>query len=485
METGLVNLKAELHKKRTEIKQFKTGERGLFSKASGPKKVRKPDRVNSGVDSRAAKDLHEVSQETPSEAQAKAILEEKADLYQKLHSGVEVLENDSLNEKFLINFQKKIIDKVLHKKKFEEEKKQGELEKENPDEYLADGPEDEWVEYTDALGRTRECMRKDLADMKQRDREIMGLDEDEEKKTSDCEEEQYQDWAQHMQRTKWEQQEAENRVKPNLHYQDVLFDEARSHGVGYVKLSGDAEKRKTQLDLLTQLRSDMEQAAAAKSVSDAKKKKLMDIRLAKVKQRKRLKMGLPMTETIEDKLKTPQLSDDEGDDVVNPQIPIATPEHQSQEVSTTVKESVTKKTSTREWDIGKSGVSSLTQEEWVERNRCQRNKEFAPPSVYKSSGRDRHKRQRSDTDFGRDSFNKPDDRDQGQNSSSTQFWSSSLNSQSCRDEEMDEPRINEFAPPATYEYYGPSSKGNRNKPKKTDLDDAINQGLAYYRSKTQ
>lgn len=37
--------------------------------------------------------------------QHRTILEEKAALYEKLKSGVEVLEDDSLNQKFLINFQ--------------------------------------------------------------------------------------------------------------------------------------------------------------------------------------------------------------------------------------------------------------------------------------------------------------------------------------------------------------------------------------------
>lgn len=37
--------------------------------------------------------------------QHRTILEEKAALYERLKSGVEVLEDDNLNQKFLINFQ--------------------------------------------------------------------------------------------------------------------------------------------------------------------------------------------------------------------------------------------------------------------------------------------------------------------------------------------------------------------------------------------
>ena len=33
-------------------------------------------------------------------------------------------------------------------------------------------PDDEWVEYTDALGRSRKCLKKDLPDLVRNDKEL-------------------------------------------------------------------------------------------------------------------------------------------------------------------------------------------------------------------------------------------------------------------------------------------------------------------------
>ena len=43
--------------------------------------------------------------------------------------------------------------------------------------YPASRPDEEWVEYTDALGRTRQCMKKDLKTLQRQDREMV-RDED-------------------------------------------------------------------------------------------------------------------------------------------------------------------------------------------------------------------------------------------------------------------------------------------------------------------
>ena len=40
-------------------------------------------------------------------------------------------------------------------------------------------------------------------------------------------------------RQKWEKEEMENLKKDNLHYGDVLFDEARAHGAGFYAFSKD------------------------------------------------------------------------------------------------------------------------------------------------------------------------------------------------------------------------------------------------------
>ena len=51
-------------------------------------------------------------------------------------------------------------------------------------------------------------------------------------------------------RQKWEQEEEENLRKTKLHYRDVLYDEARTHGAAFYNFSRDESKRTEELDNL-------------------------------------------------------------------------------------------------------------------------------------------------------------------------------------------------------------------------------------------
>jgi hypothetical protein len=46
-----------------------------------------------------------------------------------------------------------------------------------------------------------------------------------------------------MIRKKWEKDEEENMKKPDLHYGDVLFNEARTHGAAFYNFSRDEATR--------------------------------------------------------------------------------------------------------------------------------------------------------------------------------------------------------------------------------------------------
>lgn len=118
----------------------------------------------------------------------------------------------------------------------------------------------------------------------------------------------------------------------------------------------------------------------------------------------------------------------------------------------------------REWDLGKDGVTStLTQEEWVLRQRSQRSQEFAPPSSYqpragKSHGHTGLSQSQSYEDTMRESP-PPDPK-----------------------EPLRDKRVPEFAPPATHDYYGPSiTKGRRPQKSTSDVEAAISKGLAHLR----
>ena len=107
-------------------------------------------------------------------------------------------------------------------------------------------PDDEWVEYTDALGRSRKCLKKDLPDLVRNDKELYKYKEEvkihlsysrlvssvkfgilfslqearerelEEAKAADLMSE---DMRRELLRQKWEKEEEENLQKRNVHYQ--------------------------------------------------------------------------------------------------------------------------------------------------------------------------------------------------------------------------------------------------------------------------
>ncbi|KAK3877326.1 hypothetical protein Pcinc_017949 [Petrolisthes cinctipes] len=405
MESGLLGLRAEVQKKRTEAGKLNVDVKGKRSNKSFLS-------CNAGVSDRAAKDKQQLDQETVTPQKARTILEEKAALYEKLNSGVEVLEDDNLNQKFLINFQKKIVTEVLEKKeKSEEERKEKQRKREeiHPDDYTSAEARDEWVEYVDAFGRTRECMRRDLPNMLHKDsqlkKDLGQVDESEEDEAGaggkGSQDTLLEELFQDSFRQRWAQQEALNATKKDIHYQDVLFDEARAHGPGFMKFSRDEKQRQEQMEFLQEMRAETKAGATARASSEAKKKAAMKARLDKVRQRKRLKIGLPIKE--DDRLKTPPASDEEDEAQIDSKSGIPVPDTGNTEPRPV------KSMKVREWDLGKeeqnltlgraSGIwgagnsglkrlgrptrsSPLSQEEWVDKQRTERKQEFAPPSAY-------------------------------------------------------------------------------------------------------
>ena len=59
-------------------------------------------------------------------------------------------------------------------------------------------------------------------------------------------------------RQKWEQEEEENLKKTKLHYRDVLFDEARTHGAAFYNFSRDETERLSELENLEDMHKETE-----------------------------------------------------------------------------------------------------------------------------------------------------------------------------------------------------------------------------------
>lgn len=153
-----------------------------------------------------------------------------------------------------------------------------------------------------------------------------------------------------------------------------------------------------------------------------------------------------------------------------------------------------KKSNIREWDFGKEGVTStVTQEEWVDRQRRQRDSEFAPPSTYTHNNRWKSDQGGQQQKAAYGVSQEYESAGNSHNLKSRTFFSHDTSSVqenikgSTNDsyrEALREERSHEFAPPSTYEYYGPTTSRGRtrgNKPQYSAMEEAINKGLSHLR----
>ena len=369
--TSLVDLKAEVFRKTQEALYNKAHGRNKANVASQEKKKRDIwSKSNSMVLKRSAEDMEK---EKKDRMRIQAALEEKAAIYDRLKRG-KYRDKDQL---FLVNFDEDEDD--MHNKDY--------------------GDEDEWVEYTDALGRSRKCHKSDLDEMRKRDMEEFG-----EEGTSLTEAQQSllsEDMRRDILRQKWEREEEENLKKTQLHYNDILFDEARTHSAAFFKFSRNEADRVAQQDNLKSLHKETLEARASKESSKAKRKADMDKRLLKIRNKKRLKMGLPALPE-EDPEQIKEAKEEEANKSIEDSVV------DNIKALRQAEENRMRNNIVREWDIGKEGVMAkkatdqeefkeklkfsmerkvLTQEEWNNKKRQERPNEFAPPAQYSKGGK--------------------------------------------------------------------------------------------------
>ena len=155
--TSLVDLKAEVFRKRQEA---------VFNKSHGRTQANVTNEDNkkkNNIWSKSNVGILKRNNEAAEEARKERIriqnaLEQKAAVYNKLKGG-QYQDPDSV---FLVNFTKKT-----------EDNNSDDDEISNiPEPETEDG--DEWVEYIDALGRSRMCMKSELKDRKDQDKKELG-----------------------------------------------------------------------------------------------------------------------------------------------------------------------------------------------------------------------------------------------------------------------------------------------------------------------
>ncbi|KAL1451201.1 hypothetical protein WDU94_003485 [Cyamophila willieti] len=221
------------------------------------------------------------------------------------------------------------------------------------------------------------------------------------------------DMKRELLRKQWEAQEEKLEGKGSVHYSDILYGEARQHGVSYYEFSSDETERAKQIDKLNKLRDETRQAREKAKEMRRMRKKQFKTRLIMTENRKRVSQGLPPLELDLDNLSS---SEDEREEEKKEE------ERRKQELINDMVakklEEIRKANKTREWDVGKDG--QMSQEEWIEKQREERKQEFAPTtSVEKKKeerGEGKQKRKNSrfddkDSENGRKGTKESDDKE--------------------------------------------------------------------------
>ncbi len=293
--SSYLSLKAELLRKKQDIQKASSASisssailENLQSSSSSLKLKTNPDLDIEVVNPSKKKKKNEeiVSQPPPSTssstlsredeiafAKSRAILEAKAKLYDEImsNSDMKLLAEDDGDEdddkSFLVDFERKIYDTNQKNNK---------------------------IEYTDSFGRTRLVTPDEYEHLKST-----------EKKTSqpkiqsnitENEIERVERLHREQMRSKWESEMEELRNKTHVHYQDILFDEKREHGVGFYKFSTDDKQRAEQMATLNDLRTNTKVEQNKFIQEKEKRQSNMADRLNKIRLRKAKELGINLSE---------------------------------------------------------------------------------------------------------------------------------------------------------------------------------------------
>ncbi|XP_023279207.1 coiled-coil domain-containing protein 174 [Seriola lalandi dorsalis] len=372
--SSLVDLKAELYRKQEKFKQEKLEQENTGAGFKSKSKVKKPNvwsKQNAGVSARAERDAEQLAEEKNNLDTAKRKLEEKAKLYDQMTKGD--FPDEETEGLFLVDFTQKIIDKKRQSLAQRDTEREEDEERDDLTPIPApQNPEEEWVDYVDALGRSRRCMKKDLPDFKKMDQDLKGQGKTSTEKTLLSE-----DMRRELQRQEWEREEEEALKRPvgPIHYEDIRGQEARELGVGYFAFSQDQDQRRKQRETLDMLRDQTTDQRSKRERLKDKKQAILQARLAKVRQRK-MKTKLDGNEEAE---REENEGEEEEAELIGPPPP---PEVSTvKKVEVEIQERKDTKPGVphvREWDRGKEFMFS----EWKSRRREERESEFAPPSAY-------------------------------------------------------------------------------------------------------
>ncbi|CAF1404658.1 unnamed protein product [Adineta steineri] len=255
-------------------------------------------------------------------AKSRAILEAKSKLYDEIMSNNEMKllaedDGDDNDESFLVDFERKI---------YETNQKQTHME------------------YTDSFGRTRLVTRDEYERLKSSEKKKSSSEEKIPSNNTEDEINRIERLHREQMRSKWESDMDALRNKTHVHYQDILFDEKREHGIGFYKFSTDDKQRAEQMATLNDLRTNTKNEQMKFSQEKEKRTVNMSDRLNKIRLRKAKEMGINLSGDNKDQSEikstqeileqVPIVKNDEKDKQINlPEITIQTTQVQSSKQS--------------------------------------------------------------------------------------------------------------------------------------------------------
>lgn len=250
------------------------------------------------------------------------------------------------------------------------------------------------VEYTDCFGRTRKVRKDELESLQQNyDEELNEIAEERmanepfNQRLLDAPSQSTQEFFQ-KQKDEWRETEETNKNRSDIFYSNVLFDEARTHGVSYFAFSKDTDERKEQQEKLLKMREATEEAQQKRMALKSKRDEIMANRVLMAKKRRCEKLGIPFVEEE----KSAELNSDESKKEEVKKI--------ERDPEAELRREMERRSHIRDWDKNKAGTSKgsysdhfekseedwrpqrerhvMSQDEWVDKQRDSRKAEFAP-----------------------------------------------------------------------------------------------------------
>ncbi|KAJ7170622.1 hypothetical protein C8R43DRAFT_1085189 [Mycena crocata] len=252
--SSFLDLKAELSKQEDEFSRNKAAGKSNFIVGGVTRPDKKPTiwaRQNRGVDSRASRDVELELISKPTLESARAALERKAKIYDKLKKGQTGGLNDKQYEALLVDFDSKPISENFESDS-DDLDESTEVARPVPDD------DDPIVEYEDEFGRMRTARRSEVPRDLAPKSEEQPYDEDEDLVIHNPVGHfpVYQPSTDRVAKIEKEHAEANNPL--GVHYDASA--EVRAKGAGFYQFSKDEETRKAQMDELKSARDETEKS---------------------------------------------------------------------------------------------------------------------------------------------------------------------------------------------------------------------------------